>query len=991
MKVWRSALLCSAALMVTGGAGAAWAQSEEAPAPAKQTEATAGEAASDPAVEELIVVGSRIRRDTFNSPSPIQIMTREETTLAGYSSTTAALQGTAVTGGSAQINNAYGGYVTDGGPGANTIGLRGLGAGRTLVLIDGRRVAPAGSRGSVGSADLNVLPSAMIDRVEVLRDGASSVYGSDAIAGVINVITRKPFEGVTVEGQYNAPTNGGGEQTRLSVTGGLMGDRWNLSGSLEFYERQDLTLADRDWTRCNTDHRINRATGGVTDFIDPATGRPKCYPITGTGSNGVTINTIGTSNMAGVGAAGAPGSVTQFNRWRPNSSVTTGLVGWEGVGGTGVNVNVRDTFEDEMLGESLISPVEVKTAYLKGGYDLHALGNAEVYGEVLINQRDSTQASYRQLALDYMKGSPLIPAELAGSTAMGPTEISNGQDVGVRAFIGAGLDQSSQSVTFWKGTAGIRGDLFLNDWRYDVAVTRSRSDADYSMMSFLKDRLSKSLDVVDIGGGVFACRDADPACVAAPALTPAVVGGALPADWKNYVFQNVVGNTQYDETVLSAAIDGPLYELPAGTVMGAFGVEYRKAEIDDTPSIHSQQGNLLNLTSSEPTRGEDSVWEVYGELEVPILRDLPFAHDLTLNVSGRYTNYDSYGSDSTYKVGGVWTPIPAVSLRATYGTSFRAPALFEQFQGATSGFLDQSYDPCSEYGTEAAPDSFLYANCHAELGDTDFKATSGVTVLSEGGAGAGLEAETSKNFTVGLILQPELPDAFGEFAFAVDYYKIEINNGVSRVGGAAILDLCYNDPEFRAGGGWCRFIEERGEGAKLVVHDQYTNIATQNVEGIDYNLRWVKDIGPGSLRLNAQVTQYLDQSSKLFADDPMDDVNGTIGNPEFTGTFDATYALDKVKFRYGVEWIDDMQSYDYFGLNRATTAYDFDVPDYWTHNASVQYSADDWTATVGIRNIGDKEPPMISSGAYSRVGNAPLYSGYDYVGRTVFVNVSKSF
>ncbi|MGH7020107.1 MAG: TonB-dependent receptor plug domain-containing protein, partial [Brevundimonas sp.] len=246
-------------------------------------------------VEEVVVVGSRLRRDNYNSPSPVQVVTREDSVLAGFASTTEVLQGTAVTGGTSQVNNAYGGFVTNGGPGANTLSLRGLGAERTLVLLNGRRVAPAGSRGSVGSADLNVLPSAMIERIEVLKDGASSVYGSDAVAGVVNIITRNNIDGITVEGQYNATTdaNGAGDQSRFSIVAGTSGDRWHLSGSAEYYNREELRLGDRNFTKCNTD-----AFTDGSDFIDPLTRRSKCYPITTTGSNGVTINTIGTGNLS---------------------------------------------------------------------------------------------------------------------------------------------------------------------------------------------------------------------------------------------------------------------------------------------------------------------------------------------------------------------------------------------------------------------------------------------------------------------------------------------------------------------------------------------------------------------------------------------------------------------------------------------------------------------------------------------------------------------
>ena len=219
-----AAMLGCTLLLATASAGAQNAPADD------------NAAAESEKLTEVVVVGSRIRRDTFNAPSPVQVVNREETTMAGFSSVGEALQSTAVTTGAAQINNAFGGFVTDGGPGANTLSLRGLGAGRTLVMINGRRIAPAGTRGAIGSADLNVLPTAITDRVEILRDGASSIYGSDAIAGVVNVITMKP-DGFTVDGQYDVPTEGEGAETRMSIVGGLKvsagtsRERWSIASA----------------------------------------------------------------------------------------------------------------------------------------------------------------------------------------------------------------------------------------------------------------------------------------------------------------------------------------------------------------------------------------------------------------------------------------------------------------------------------------------------------------------------------------------------------------------------------------------------------------------------------------------------------------------------------------------------------------------------------------------------------------------------------------
>jgi outer membrane receptor protein involved in Fe transport len=956
---------------------------------------------SQPSEGEVITVtGSRLRRDAFNSVAPVQLITREEVTAAGFTSATEALQSTGVTTGGAQIDNAFGGFVTDGGPGANTLSLRGLGPERTLILINGRRVAPSGTRGAVGSADLNVLPNAIIDRIEILKDGASSIYGSDAIAGVVNIVTIDDVEGATFEAQYKSPMDGGGETGRVSVVAGFGGERFSFAGSLEFYDRSEITLAERDWTRCNLDLLRDPVTGASLDFVDPRTGQPKCYPITGSGSNGVTINTIGTASATGVGAPGSVG--TAFNRWRPNPAITTGVTGFEGVGGGTNNLNVRDTFEPRMLNESLVSPAENTNLFLQATYDLDALGDAEIYVDFLGSRRESQQTNYRQLALDYRVGSPLIPPNLAFSVFAGDQGTSGGANVGVRAFIGWGNDTSEQVVDFYKPAAGLRGDIG-DEWRYDAQVSFSTSDATYKQESFLIDKLTYAGNVVTAPTGTSpslvrngltcAINLTNPAerCIPYPVLDSALIGGVMPADFANYIWRDVVGKTEYDENIAGVTFDGPIATLPAGRVNAAFGYENRQMEIDDTPDPNSVANNLYNLTSATPTRGEDEVNEIFTEIEVPLLSNKPGAEELTINGSWRYTDYDSYGSDDTYKIGLMYRPVDWFSVRVTQGTSFRAPALYEQFQGPTSGFLSQQGDPCNNYGAPGV-NPVRVTNCASEGLAPTFQATSGIRVLSEGGAAAGLEAEYSDNLTYGIIVQPELGSA-GDLSVAIDYFDIEINNGVAQAGGTNILARCYDDPQFRAGGGFCNLVTRNAAvSQQLTVSNAHTNIATQLAEGIDYTIRYDRELGPGNIRVNAQATHYLEQSSKLFEDDELDRLNGSLNAPENIASLGLSYYWNNWRFLYGVDWIDSMESYTFLEVNPATSVRDLDVGDYQEHFMSVRYTSENWEVTAGVRNLFDEEPPTISQGyaMYPRQGNSPIYSGYDFFGREAFVQVSYS-
>jgi outer membrane receptor protein involved in Fe transport len=951
-------------------------------------------------LESVVVSGSRIKRDTFSTPAPVTIIRNEDTVLAGFTSTAQVLQSTAVTGGQGQINNAYGGFVTDGGPGANTIGLRGFAPTRSLVLLNGRRMSPSGTRGSVGAADLNTLPDSIIDRIEVLKDGASSIYGSDAVAGVVNIITKKNLDSITVDGTMSRTQDGGGNSHNFAISGGKVTDNTRFLASYQINQQDSLTLGQRDWTQCNTDYRrtsdpVSGVVGawGSFDFVDPKTGQPKCYPISGTGSNGVTINTLGTASRTGVGAPGSVG--TTFNRWRPNAAVTTGLVGYEGVGGGLNSLGVRDTFDPRMLNRSLLSPARNQNFYAQGGVDLHALGDAELYYEVLLNRRESQQTGFRQLSLDYMQGSPLIPADLASLARFsGPTATTNGANVGVRAFIGFGNDESSQTVDFSRLAVGLRGAVANTGWDYDASLTSSHSTGSYTFYAFLTDRLAQSSNVVASGSG-FACVNPANGCVAAPALTAAVIGGQLPANWVGYVWQPATGVTKFREDVLTASVTGPLFSLPYGKVKGAFGIESRKSSIDDTPAADSIAGNLYNFTSSTPTRGSDRANDVFAEIEVPLLKNLPFMQELTLNASGRSANYESYGRGSTHKAGVLWTPVNWLTVRGTNGTSYRAPALYEQFLGATSGFLSSQNDPCNNWDSPTNAGTARRTNCQSEGLPAGYTATQSIAVIGVGGREAGLKAETSVNKSLGVIFQPGLPSGLGDFSLAVDRFDIQVDNGVSSVGGSAILNRCYDDPQFRAGGSFCRLVAARNPvNNALTVTNGFINLATDVVRGLDFTGRYTNDVGLGRLRLNLSLTHYLEQSNKLFADDPLSDVNGSIGSPAWSGALDVNYTRKGWNYYYGLEWVGATQSYDYWQEDPATTTYKLDTPSYFLHSASITYkdTVGKWSATFGVRNLADVKPPSISAQAiYNRVGNAPLYSGYDYTGRRFFVNVSKTF
>jgi len=495
----------------------------------------------------------------------------------------------------------------------------------------------------------------------------------------------------------------------------------------------------------------------------------------------------------------------------------------------------------------------------------------------------------------------------------------------------------------------------------------------------------------------FVCRDTSDGCVAAPILTPAVIGGQLPADYINYIYRPVVGETLFTEATGNFTVEGPLFDMPYGTVSAAIGAEYRRSKIDDSPDANSVAHNLYNLTSSEATRGTDAVKEVFAEVEIPLLSGMKAVQELTLNTSWRYTDYDSYGSDTTYKVGLLYSPAPWLSVRTSYGTSFRAPSLYEQFLGATTGFIGGGSDPCDDW-TSLPDASPVRINCVAENLPERFTQNNSITVAGMGGASTGIKAETSKAKTVGLVLKPEFPGWFGDLSLAADWFHITVDNSVAQLSGASILNLCYgsNASDFNAGVGWCRMVT-RHENNTLTVNQNYINIASNRVRGWDFTARYVRDIGPGEFRATANMTNFMDQSGRTFPGDPMVNWTGTINSPQKTGVLELSYEFRNWLLWYGLEWIDDQDSYAYLAdgdadlLAAYRDTYDMKIGDYYKSSLAIRYKADKWSLNAGVRNLSDRQPPSLSTGVVASFANAPIYSGYDFLGRSYFMNFTKDF
>ena len=984
-------------------------------------------------VEAIVITGSRIRRDSFTSTQPIQVITSEEATLEGLADTTEILQSSTAANNSTQINNFFTGFVTTGGPGVNTISLRGLGAQRTLVLINGRRVGPAGVRGTVGPTDLNTIPSSQIERVEILTDGASSIYGSDAVAGVVNIITRQNLDGGNLEFFANRPFESGGEEYRISGTYGQSFDRGFITAGADFYRREELLFGDRDFFACPND-RV---------FLD------EDLTIRGDVRVGDDYKCVGPVNsIFRAQAASAYGPFVNGQRrdgdfiFDPSAVAGGGYTGCDldglhmvagGNGSCSITAQPTDIrrqayaeyplYSDRYESRTAISPVDRYSISLFGGFDLTP--NVEVFGEFLWNRRESEQRSWRQL---FPLVSPFHTDNPFGGPDNGTTTPSPTPSPGNLSYFVTPValvnSNSDQQVDYIRAVGGLRGtaEMFDRTWDWELAAQFSRSDGTYGGNFFYNDRVEATAGNLawfgeDLEGNFIGYRDAQFQADGNCDLAILYTADACPAGGVNWFTQDFLvdgelspeemafiqgyeqGTTIYEHKYIEGVVSGELFDLPAGTVGMALGFHLREEEIDDNPGEQQRNGNLWGSTAAGRTTGSDTVKEVFAEFEIPLLADLPLVQSLDLNLSGRYSDYDSYGDNTTYKVGLNWSLTPSFRIRASQGTSFRAPALYELYLANQTSFLGQAnVDPCINWGTST--NNELQQNCAAEGIPDDYTGLgSSATIITGGGIGI-LEPETAEATSIGLIWTP----SFIDLSIALDYFEITVEDQVAQFGAGNILGACYTSLEY-PNEPLCDLFERDMNPSSpsylniLTVNDSYVNISEQRSEGLDLNIRYNREFSFGDLQLNGRFSHILDWTTRTFGDSEDEPIVGQIGEPDFVGQVSARFDRGDWTGFWSVDLVGETDNVPFFNpaTNQGTFLgqpvwFERSTDFYTSHNMSVRRTFDDLTVQVGIRNVFNQTPPLVgASNGSTRIGNTPLASQYDWQGRSLTFNVTKRF
>lgn len=965
-------LLASAICTGLFMAGSAFAQDDSTAAQPSRDQTTKNQPAQKTSdnekdaknLEAVSVTGSLLNRPEYESTSPVQVINIKGNFAAGAFDTADLLQSSAVAAGSTQINGQFGGYVVDGGTGVKPIDLRGLGANRTLVLLDGQRPGPAGTRGAVGAFDLNVVPSVILGRIEIVKDGSSSIYGSDAISGVVNLITRKRMDGVEVNGSFGIPQHGGGEQASVSIGTGWNFDSGHAMVAAQFQEQFPLAVKQRGFLNCTRD-RVYGTDGRRIDRTDLSTlqGTPQA------GCTNLYANTIISYYNSRIRYVPSRDGSTSgpFPGYHPRPYPTPRY-------GDG---NPKGAYYEDVLNYPFTGDEWVidknRNASLYGSTGLN-FGNVNWDTQLLFNHRETRTQRFRQFF-------PIVqgPAQANGDNLYEPIMPYPSND--------------KVNVDYLYLASKLSGSFASTDsWGWELNGTYSHSQGTYGHVG---------IDARKSGDLSYDVNQLDTPPI--DYFDPNILSGKNQGQLVNAVGLSTQGKTAYSQIDFNGIFTGDLFELPAGAVSSALGLEFRQTKIDDQPDANNAAGYEWGYSSAQTTQGKDNVREAFAEVGIPLLKDLPGISSLSADVSGRVFRYNSVGSwDKVWKTGLNWQVTPTFRVRGTIGTSYRAPGLYELYLGNQTGFQGQlQIDPCILYN-DSTTNQNIKKNCAAAGIPGDY-AGGGQSATSHQGGGKGfLKPETSRAKTLGVVWTP----TFANVNVALDYFDYRIKGEIATLSASNIVASCYARPVYP--NAFCNLFDRNSatDPSPFTINDiyaTYINLNEERSRGYDFQVNYSDDYSFGKLSADVQATYTLEDTLQEFSSKEQSgfastNFIGDIGRPRTVGL--AHVSLKRGDWTYSWEGrynsstsssqYDD-RVFNYFGYKGATR----DIKAGWQfrHSVSVGYDHGKWGLVLGVRNLFDKQPDQISSGLYNaRKGNVPLVaSQYDWYGRTFFLRTNYHF
>lgn len=934
-------------------------------------------------LDRMLVTGSRVARPEASATAPITVLDRDALAATGAPRLADALYelpqlGFTSLGRKVTADTVLGGI---GLAGVSNADLRDLGTARTLVLVNGRR--HVGSVEGSTNVDLETIPTDMVERVEIITGGASAIYGSDAIAGVINIILDEDFDGLRTRVRVGQSAKGDGEDALVAVTWGnnFADGRGNITLHANYNDYSEVDALDRVWSAkarffarnpANTgpgdgipdevlyeNQRFNFSNeAGAIFFGEDVDGNFAFPPLVTFDDAGnlipFDIGTIREGNFS------SGGDGLYFQRWQELQA-----------DGERAQLHLTTRFDvaDEHTLFAEAKYVETDTVnFFDPSFIFTAIGTTALPSQLANPYVTIDNPFIRDDLRAYMEENNLRAVFLERDVA----------EFGQRAELG---ERTTQRLVF-----GSRG--YLGPFEYEASVNWGKTEADLvDVNNLVLANLEAALNVVSDIEGNPRCADplpagADPDCVPLNILGPVASPEA-----EDYVTADTRNLHELEQRVFNFTLTGqlPQLSLKAGDIGYAFGTEYREEEsrFDPDPLIESGatfQNQLL------PANGEFDVTEFFAEAAIPLLDGVPGVNYLEVDVAARWADYSTIGSDTTWKVGLSYEPIESLRLRATTSKAVRAPNIGELFStpSQTFEFFD---DPCDAREINDIADPAIQANrianCQADGIPADFIFNPIANTPGALGGNADLGAEETDAFTVGFVWRPAFVQSL---QVSADFISIDIDRAIRFPSLQNILDRCYDAPSLD--NQFCTlFSRDRNDAAGPVIDDFLiapVNVQAFEYEAVDLNVDYRVPVPEtwGGLRLSLKSSHVLTNNDQPFADSPArDDLVGELLTPEWRHNLSLSYDRGPFDLNWNTIYIGDQQWHDPF-VGETSESFDQDTTGtYVRHDLQLGYDFPrDWRLFFGVDNVTDKNPPIVAQATgrdfiYDRIGRS-YYAGF---------------
>ncbi|MBI0475441.1 TonB-dependent receptor [Sphingomonas sp. MA1305] len=933
---------------------------------------------------DIVVTGSRIASPAAASASPLQVIGAEQIQQQGAINVQEVLQLNPAFG-TPGISRTNSSFATQG-AGAATVNLRNLGEDRTLVLVNGRRFV-SGQPGSQ-AVDLNVIPTQFIDRIDVLTGGASAVYGSDAVAGVVNIIYKKNYEGLQLDGQMGISERGDGADRQVSLLGGknFADGRGNimLFGS---YSKQG-TVLKRDRSTEAGSSAIDTTSLGAQNGNDADLFKQQVL-LSGftpggrfyAGDQTFSYNTGSLVNCTGVSCGGFNRSDSRYLAVPVERYTAAGRANFEV--SPAANLWVEGNYAKTKV-NTVIEPFPLSS-------DLVAIASG---GQVPIQTRVGG-VTYRN---------PFVPDAIFNAAT--DTDGDGLKDIYFdRRLADFGPRTSSADRDLYRIAAGLNGSFAGNRWSYELygiygeSKEHQTGSGQFNSTNFLQALNSYR----DPATGQIVC--ADPAARAAGCIPANIYGIGTLAAAAPYLAVPTTLDAKITQTVFGGNVTGKLFSLFGADPIGVnIGTEYRRETSSNTFDILTQQG--LNGNNALPsTSGSFHLWEGFAEAIVPIVQDKPFFHSLSLRGAVRVSDYSTVGTTFSYNYGGEWAPVEDIRFRVIKARSVRAPNINELYQPAQQDFPSGLQDPC--LGVTATTTGTVATNCRAAAGVAANIAANGAFtnnqadlqgITSFAGGNPNLQEEKGDSFTAGVVINPRSVNALRNLVITVDYFNIRIKDAIVTTPLQFILNQCYS----ASIQSYCDLIVRRpaalgpnSAGSLDEVNSSPLNSGGVKTSGIDTTVTWRQNLAnwglDGTLGLRGSYTHLISGYSIPTQGSARDYFAGEIGASRDKFTINSSYDLDGVGLTVTGTWLSQASLDDQLTGARPGSNPLYRVrPQFYLDSQLRFRTRDNFEFFVGGDNLLDNKPPYLAD-IGSSAGQDTDAGTYDPLGRRYYAGVRIGF